>query len=68
MPPEPAQVVPVGYLLIAIGALTSTVGVLFYALLAAKKESLELAREVLPVIAVLTKMIEKWERDRGGQP
>lgn len=65
MPPDPtavAQTIPVGYLLVAIGGLCSAISVLLYLLLQAHKDSLALAKEVIPVIVTLMKFLERAER------
>jgi hypothetical protein len=60
VPPDAANVgtVPIGYLLVAIGGLTSACGVLFWQLIAAKREALDLAKEVIPVATLLQKTVE----------
>ena len=70
MPPgEVPTAVPIGYLLMAIGSLASACIVLFYLLLESKKETLSLAREVIPLattlqttVQVLQKLLEKAEQ------
>jgi hypothetical protein len=60
VPPDPTNggAVPIGYLLVAIGGLTSACGVLFWQLIAAKREALDLAKEVIPVATLLQKTVE----------
>lgn len=57
-----------GALVVACGALSTSVGVLFWQLLAAKSETLALARELIPVATnlmvaaqALQKIVEKKE-------
>lgn len=59
MPPSdvPATI-PIGYLIVAIGVLASVIAALFWQLLSSKRESLDLAREVIPVAVNLQKTVE----------
>jgi hypothetical protein len=55
--PDPAAT-PAGYLLVAIAALASACVVLFWQLISAKREALDLAKEVIPVATLLQKTVE----------
>lgn len=62
----------VGYLVAAIGAMSVTIGVLFWQLIAAKGETLTLAKELIPVATALhstaqamQKIVERHEREGG---
>lgn len=61
-----------GALTIAVGALCTVVGVLFWQLIASKSETLALAKELIPVSTALLQAAQAFqkivERREGQQP